>query len=44
MHIVLVKNAEGSKLLARTTHRWEDNIEMDIREIGWGGIYWIDLA
>jgi hypothetical protein len=23
---------------------WEDNIKMDVREIGWGGIDWIDLA
>jgi hypothetical protein len=24
--------------------RWVDNIKMDLREIGWDGIYWIDLA
>jgi hypothetical protein len=24
--------------------RWEDNIRMDLREIGWGGVDWIDLA
>jgi hypothetical protein len=24
--------------------RWEDNIKMDLREIGWGGMDWIDLA
>jgi hypothetical protein len=24
--------------------RWEDNIKMDLREIGWGGTDWIDLA
>jgi hypothetical protein len=23
---------------------WEDNIKMDFREIGWGGIDWIDLV
>jgi hypothetical protein len=23
---------------------WEDNIKMDLREIGWGGMDWIDLA
>jgi hypothetical protein len=23
---------------------WEDNIRMDLREIGWGGMDWIDLA
>jgi hypothetical protein len=24
--------------------RWEDNIQMDLREIGWGGVDWIDLV
>jgi hypothetical protein len=24
--------------------RWVDNIEMDLREIGWDGVYWIDRA
>jgi hypothetical protein len=24
--------------------RWEDNIKMDLREIGWGGVDWIELA
>jgi hypothetical protein len=24
--------------------RWEDNININIREIGWGGMDWIDLA
>jgi hypothetical protein len=26
------------------TRRWEDNVKMDLREIGWGGMDWIDLA
>jgi hypothetical protein len=30
--------------LARTRHRWEDNIKMDIRTIGWGGLDWSDLV
>jgi hypothetical protein len=25
-------------------HRWKDNIKMDLREIGWGGMDWVDLA
>jgi hypothetical protein len=25
-------------------HRWENNIKMDLKEIGWGGRDWIDLA
>jgi hypothetical protein len=28
----------------RPLGRWEDNIGMDLREIGWGGMDWIDLA
>jgi hypothetical protein len=30
--------------LGRPSHRWEDNIKMDLREIGWGGMDWIGLA
>jgi hypothetical protein len=30
--------------LGRPRHRWEDNLIMDLREIGWGGTDWIDLA
>jgi hypothetical protein len=24
--------------------RWEDNIQMNLQEVGWGGMDWIDLA
>jgi hypothetical protein len=30
--------------LGRPRRRWEDNIRLDVREIGWGGMDWIDLA
>jgi hypothetical protein len=30
--------------LGRPRHRRENNIKMDLREIGWGGMDWIDLA
>jgi hypothetical protein len=30
--------------LGRRGHRWEDNIKMDLKSIGWGGVNWIDLA
>jgi hypothetical protein len=30
--------------LERPSRRWEDGIKMDLREIGWGGVEWIDLA
>jgi hypothetical protein len=35
---------EGKRPLGRPTHRWQDNIELDIRDIGWGGMDWTDLA
>jgi hypothetical protein len=35
---------EEKRQLERHRHRWEDNIKMDLREIGWGGIEWIHLA
>jgi hypothetical protein len=41
---ILVGTPEGKGPLGRLRHRWEDNIEMDLREIGWGGMDWIDLA
>jgi hypothetical protein len=41
---ILVRKPEGKRPLGRTRRRWEDNIKMDLREIGWGGIDWIDLA
>jgi hypothetical protein len=30
--------------VGRPRYRWEDNIKMDLREIGWRGMDWIDLA
>ena len=35
---------EGKRPLVRPRHRWEDNIKMDLKEIGCGGMDWIDLA
>jgi hypothetical protein len=32
----LVGKPEGRKPLGRSRHRWEDNIKMDLREVGWG--------
>jgi hypothetical protein len=32
---ILVGIPEGKRLLARTKHRWEDNIKMDLKEIEW---------
>jgi hypothetical protein len=45
MHIgVLVGKPEGKRPLGRPRCRWVDNIKMDLRETGWDGMEWIDLA
>jgi hypothetical protein len=41
---VLVGRPEGKKPLGRPRRRWEDNIKMDLREIGIDGVNWIQLA
>jgi hypothetical protein len=35
---------EGKKPLGRPRGRWEDNIIMDLREVGWKDVDWIHLA
>jgi hypothetical protein len=44
MYRVLVGKPEGKRPLGRPKHRWEDNIKMDLQEVGWGGMDWIELA
>jgi hypothetical protein len=39
-----VGKPEGKRPQGGPRRRWEDNIKMDLREIGWVGIDWIDLA
>ena len=41
---VLVGKPEGRRQLGRPRRRWEDNIKMDIQEVGCGGMDWIELA
>ena len=41
---VLVGKPEGKRLLGRPRRRWEDNIKMDLQEVGCGGMEWIELA
>ena len=41
---VLVGKPEGKRPLGRHRHRWEDNIKMDLQEVGCGGMDWIELA
>jgi len=43
VHRVLVGKPEGKRPLGRPRHRWEDNITMDLREVGGGGD-WMELA
>jgi hypothetical protein len=41
---VLVRSPEEKRPLARPRHRWEDNIKMDLQEVGCEGVDWIELA
>jgi hypothetical protein len=41
---VLVGKPALKRPLGRPRRRWENNIKMDLREIGWGGMDWIDLV
>jgi hypothetical protein len=41
---ILMEKPEGKRQLGRRRLRWLDNIKIDLREIGWGGMDWIDLA
>ena len=41
---VLVGKPEGKRPLGRPRRRWEDNIKMDLQEVGCGGMDWIELA
>jgi hypothetical protein len=41
---ILVGKPEGKKPLQRPRRMWVDNIKIDLREIGWDGMDWIDLV
>jgi hypothetical protein len=41
---ILVGEPDGRRPLGRPRRRWVDNINMDLREIGWDFIDWIDLT
>ena len=44
VHRVLVGKPEGKRALGRPRHRWEDNIKMDLQEVGGGRGDWMELA
>ena len=44
VHRVLVGKPEGKRPLGRPRHRWEDNIKMDLQEVGEGLGDWMELA
>ena len=44
VHKVLVGKLEGKRLLGRPRRRWEDNIKMDLEEVGRGCGDWTELA
>jgi hypothetical protein len=41
---VLMWNSEGKKSLGRSRRKWEDNVKIDLQEVGCGAIDWIKLA
>ena len=41
---VLVGKPEGKRRLGRPRYRWEDNIKMDLKEVGCRGMDWVELA
>jgi hypothetical protein len=41
---LLAGKSEGKRSLGRPRRRWEDNIRMDLGEVGWSDVDWIGLA
>jgi hypothetical protein len=41
---ILVRKPERKRPLGRPRRKWEVNVKMDIRALGWGGMDWNDLA
>ena len=44
VHRVLVGKPEGKRPLGRPRCKWEDNMKMDLQEVGGGGGDWMELA
>jgi hypothetical protein len=43
-HRILVGKPDGKRPLGRRRRRWVDNIKMELRDKGWDGVDWIDMA
>jgi hypothetical protein len=41
---ILVGKSEGKRPLGRTRNRWENKIRIDLKEVGWEGVDWINLT
>jgi hypothetical protein len=41
---VLVGKPEGERPFGRARRRWEKNIKIDLQEVGWEDVDWIDMA
>jgi hypothetical protein len=41
---ILVGKTKVKRPLGRPAHRWVDNIKMELRELKWYGVDWIDMA
>jgi hypothetical protein len=41
---ILVEKSEGKRQLRKPKRRWMDNIKIDLKEIGWSSMDWIDLV
>jgi hypothetical protein len=35
---------DGKRLIGRARHRWEDNIKINLKGLGWEGVGWVHLA
>jgi hypothetical protein len=44
MYWFLVGKPEGKRPTGKPRRRWEDNIKMDVQEVGCGGMNWIEVA
>jgi hypothetical protein len=41
---ILMRKPEGKRPIGRPRSRWVNKIKMELREIGWNGVKWIDMA